>query len=33
MLLLSAVVFKVYDTDRDGLISKDDLKHVSSWRA
>lgn len=23
-------VFKVYDTDRDGLISKDDLKHVLS---
>lgn len=25
----AVVVFKVYDTDRDGLISKDDLKHVS----
>jgi hypothetical protein len=26
---LSIVVFKVYDIDRDGKISKDDLRHVS----
>ena len=25
-----AVVFKVYDIDRDGKISKDDLRHVSN---
>ena len=23
------VIFKIYDTDRDGKISKDDLGHVS----
>ena len=28
-LSLSIVVFKVYDIDRDGKISKDDLRHVS----
>ena len=27
-LSLSSVVFQVYDTDRDGAISKDDLKHI-----